>query len=132
MDETYPRRVADQLVVEIKAAMARSGIRSSRALAREIGETSQYVSMRLDGGNPRTGERVPLNVRDLAAIAQALELAPHELVRRAEIALRGGAVVAFPTRDDEIDALLTLNPAASEPDGDEDPDAEIEAQQIEP
>ena len=101
MDD-YGQRLAEQLVIEVKAAMARAGITSSRALGRAIGASSQYMSSRLDGGNPRTGERVPLNVRDIAEIAEALGLVPHELVERAEIALeyqdRGehGRVVEFP------------------------------------
>ncbi|MCR6647765.1 MAG: helix-turn-helix transcriptional regulator [Cellulomonas sp.] len=36
------------------------------------------------------------------------------------------------TDDDELARLITLNPAASEADGDEDPDAEVEEQQREP
>lgn len=104
MDD-YGQRLAEQLVIEVKAAMARAGIASSRALGRQIGKDSQYMSNRLDGGNPRTGERVILNVRDIAEIAGALGLVPHELVERAELALeyqdRGdqGRVVEFPASE---------------------------------
>lgn len=84
MDDDYGRRLSEQLVIEVKAAMARAGISSSRALGRAIGQNSQYMSNRLDGGNPRTGERVPLNVHDLADIGQALGLEPHVLIERAE------------------------------------------------
>lgn len=104
---TYGQRVADQLVIEVKAAMARAGIRSSRALARAIGESSQYVSMRLDGGNPRTGERVALNVHDLATIGGAVGVSPNELMRRAEeVVTKEGYVLAAMDRDDseEIEA----------------------------
>lgn len=83
----YGRRLAEQLVVEVKAAMVRAGIGSSRALGRAIGQSSQYVSSRLDGGNPRTGERVPLDATDLAAIAEALGITASTLVARAEKAL---------------------------------------------
>lgn len=57
---------------------------SSRGLGRLIDKSSQYMSTRLDGGNPRTGERVPLGVGDLAAIADALGISLTDLVERAE------------------------------------------------
>ena len=81
--DTYPQRLADALVLEIKAEMGRQDL-SSRALGRMIGESSQYMSTRLDSGNPRTGERVTLNVRDLYAIASALNVEPLELMSRAQ------------------------------------------------
>lgn len=115
MDETYPARLAEQLVIEVKAAMARAGVRSSRALARLIGESSQYVSMRLDGGNPRTGERVPLNVRDLIAIAEALNVLPSALIARAEAAVS------------EADDTITLMAASETED-----DTEVESWQEHP
>lgn len=88
MDD-YGQQLAEQLVIEVKAAMVRAGIQSSRALGRAIGQNSQYMSNRLDGGNPRTGERVPLNVRDIAEIGEAVGVEPHVLVERAERALAG-------------------------------------------
>jgi hypothetical protein len=130
MDD-YGRRLAEQLVIEVKAAMARAGISSSRALGRVIGQSSQYVSTRLDGGNPRTGERVPLNVRDMADIAEALGLPAHVLVERAEDALEQqdraehGRVVEFGReRHPEDDYVLAAL--------DRDDDVEVEAQQVEP
>lgn len=75
-------RFSEAVVSEIKAEMGRRGL-SSRALGRLIGENSQYMSMRLDGGNPRTGKKVTLSITDLAAIASALELDPDEFLRRA-------------------------------------------------
>lgn len=86
-DAERDRRFAEQLVVEVKAAMARAGVRSSRALGRMIGETSQYMSTRLDGGSPKSGVRVALDADDLWAIGNALGVLPSELVRRAEDAL---------------------------------------------
>lgn len=77
---------ADALVLEIKAEMGRRDL-SSRGLGRMIGWSSQYVSTRLDGGNPRTGIRVPLTVRDIAAIASALDMNADELMSRAQAAL---------------------------------------------
>lgn len=83
MDNGYAERFADALITEIKSAMARKGL-SSRGLGRLIGESSQYMSMRLDGGNPRTGTRVVLTTRDLAAIAAALEMDLRALVEEAQ------------------------------------------------
>lgn len=83
MTSDYAQRFSDALVSEIKAEMGRQDL-SSRALGRLIGATSQYVSARLDGGNPRTGERVTLNVRDVAEVADALGLTYIDLIERAE------------------------------------------------
>lgn len=94
--DNYTQRLADALVSEIKAEMGRQDL-SSRALGRMIGESSQYMSMRLDGGNPRTGERVTLNVRDLYAIASALNVEPLDLMSRAQrIASEQSNVKQFP------------------------------------
>lgn len=83
MDEELATRFSDAMVSEIKAEMGRQDL-SSRALARRIGSNPQFVSSRLDGGNPRTGERVILNIRDVVMIADALGLSYVELIQRAE------------------------------------------------
>jgi hypothetical protein len=103
MESTYGQRVADQLLVEIRSEMGRKGVRSSRALGRLIHQSSQYVSSRLDGGNPRTGERVPLTVRDLLDVANSLSLPASELLARAEAAVTvdpagTDATAVLPTR----------------------------------
>lgn len=117
--DNYTQRLADALVTEIKAEMGRQDL-SSRALGRLIGESSQYMSMRLDGGNPRTGERVTLNIRDLYAIASALRVEPLDLMTRAQRVASGvDNVTPFPARnvgtpsDDEI--YLAARPADPEP-----------------
>ncbi|GAA4124682.1 hypothetical protein GCM10022215_32530 [Nocardioides fonticola] len=100
-------RLPEHLVLEIKAEMGRRDL-SSRALGRLIGQNSQYMSFRLDGGNPRTGERVPLNVRDLAAIASALNLDPAELMERATVAALEEALQVVDIKDfDRFDGPLT-------------------------
>lgn len=76
-------RFSDAMVSEIKAEMGRQDL-SSRGLARLIGSNPQFVSSRLDGGNPRTGERVVLTIRDIVMIANALGLSYVELIGRAE------------------------------------------------
>lgn len=88
MDELeFATRFSDAMVSEIKAEMGRQDI-SSRALARLIGSNPQFVSSRLDGGNPRTGERVILNIRDIVMISAALGLNYVELLERAENVVR--------------------------------------------
>lgn len=82
-DEEFANRFSDALVTEIKAEMGRQDL-SSRGLARLIGSNPQFVSSRLDGGNPRTGERVVLNIRDIVQIANALGIPYLELITRAE------------------------------------------------
>lgn len=79
-------RFRDALVGEIKAEMGRKGIRSTRQLAEMIGESSPYLSARLDGGEPKTKRRVLLNVVDLEKIGHALDVEPSELLARATLA----------------------------------------------
>lgn len=117
--DNYSQRLADALVSEIKAEMGRQDL-SSRALGRLIGETSQYMSMRLDGGNPRTGERVTLNVRDLYSIASALHIDPLDLMSRAQrVASEATNVTPFPARNfgtpTEDDMYLAARAADHEP-----------------
>lgn len=93
MDNDYAQRLSDALVSEIKAEMGRRDL-SSRALGRLIGKSSQYMSDRLDGGNSKTGKRVTLNINDLYAIAEALELDAADLMTRAsDLAQTGGELV---------------------------------------
>lgn len=84
----YLQRFSDALVSEIKAEMGRRGL-SSRALGRQVARSSQYMSDRLDGGNSKTGRRVTLTVKDLAAIAAVFGLHPAELIERATSAADG-------------------------------------------
>lgn len=82
-DEELAKRFSDAVVSEIKAEMGRQDL-SSRGLAKLIGSNPQFISSRLDGGNPRTGERVILNIRDIIVIASALGIPWAELMTRAE------------------------------------------------
>lgn len=111
VDDDSAQRFSDALVSEIKAEMGRRDL-SSRKLGVLIGESSQYMSMRLDGGNPRTGVRVLLNVRDIAAIADALGIDAATLMARAAAAaadepdnvVRGRFDVRA-SPEDELDAV---------------------------
>lgn len=116
-----PVQFSDALVSEIKAEMGRQDM-SSRALGRLIGASAQYISSRLDGGNPRTGERVVLTVRDLAAIAQALGLDEIELISRAqEAASRKSNVIPMRQDADLYTADIEEDAAASTDDSAPDP-----------
>lgn len=95
LNKAQQDRFPDALVLEIKAELGRRGW-SSRELGRQIGRTSQYVSMRLDGGNPKTGELVALTVEDVAAIASALDLDPHALIQRAEALAASESAIELP------------------------------------
>ena len=112
---TYLATFSDALVSEIKAEMGRRDL-SSRALGRLLGRSSQYMSDRLDGGNSKTGRRVTLTVKDLAAIAAVFEVHPAELIRRAKEAadgLQGGApVVELPRSSTEPDDVAAHDSAA--------------------
>lgn len=113
MDNDYFQRFSDALVSEIKAEMGRRDL-SSRGLGRLIGKSSQYMSDRLDGGNPKTGKRTVLSVPDLFAIADALGVDANDLTDRATAAAEGapdnivrgrfGTNVGAPTEDD-LDAV---------------------------
>lgn len=76
------KRIALALVDEINMEKGRQHL-SSRRLGNLIGRSSQYVSMRLDGGNPQTGKLVTLDVIDLAAICSALGIELTDLLNRA-------------------------------------------------
>jgi len=119
VDEDFAQRFSDALVSEIKAEMGRRDL-SSRKLGVLIGESSQYMSTRLDGGNPRTGLRVLLNVRDIAAIADALGIDAATLMARAAAAadtpsnvVHGRFGVGAPSEDEQHDAVA--RPADLEP-----------------
>jgi hypothetical protein len=86
--DDYLAGFSEALVSEVKAEMGRRSL-SSRALGRLLGRSSQYMSDRLDGGNSKTGRRVTLTVKDLAAIAEVFDLHPAELIRRAKAAVDG-------------------------------------------
>lgn len=107
-DDELATRFSDALVSEIKAEMGRQDL-SSRGLARLIGSNPQFVSSRLDGGNPRTGERVILNIRDIVMIANALGMSHLDLITRAENVARrqqdyelvaNESIEEFPAGDD--------------------------------
>ena len=77
---------ADAVVRAIRTEMRVQRVRSVRALAEMSGLRIGAVRARMNG-NVRTGQKVPVNVRDLAAIAAALGTSPSALLVRAEAIL---------------------------------------------
>lgn len=74
-----PAKTLTQLVAtEIKVEMARQDLRQSQ-LARKMGVTEQWLSVRLRG-------RQPIDLNDLARIAHALGVEVHRLLPEPEVA----------------------------------------------
>lgn len=97
-------RFSDALVSEIKAEMGRRDL-SANALGRLIGATSSYMSDRLGKGNSKTGQRVVLTVKDLAAIGAVLGVEPAELMRRAMAVADGALPPPMRMRDDLLEVV---------------------------
>lgn len=82
LDEDYLQRFSEAVVQEIWNEMGRQRIRSLRELARRAGMTHTSLNARM-GIDSRTGKPVVLNVRDIAAIGDALGVEPGALIKRA-------------------------------------------------
>lgn len=78
----YRERLADALVREIKAEMARRRVASNRELAKLAGVSHSSVNDRLSGAT-RTGRRTAISITDLFGYAAALEVDPRDLLNRA-------------------------------------------------
>lgn len=80
---TTPERTAtltSLVAAEIRAQMGRLDVRQSE-LARRMGETDQWMSMRLKG-------RTPIDINELSRIAKALGLGVHQLLPSPDEAAR--------------------------------------------
>lgn len=78
--EVSAKTLTQLVATEIKVQMARADVRQSQ-LAREIGKTEQWLSVRLRG-------RQPIDLNDLALVANALGVGVHQLLPPPEIASR--------------------------------------------
>lgn len=74
--DTGPQ-LSGSVASEIRAEMARRGITQS-TLADKLGKPQQWVWRRLNSAS-----RQPISLDDLAVIAQALDVEPAELIKRA-------------------------------------------------
>lgn len=82
-----PAKTLTQLVaIEIKVQMARADVRQSQ-LAREIGKTEQWLSVRLRG-------RQPFDIHDLALIAKGLGVGLYEILPPPEVVAQAAEVSA--------------------------------------
>lgn len=70
--EVNAKTLTQLVATEIKVQMARADVRQSQ-LAREIGKTEQWLSVRLRG-------RQPIDMNDLALIAKGLKVGVHDLL----------------------------------------------------
>lgn len=86
LGDEYLARFSEAVVQEIWNEMGRQRITSLRELARRAGMTHTSINVRMNGDS-RTGKQVTLNVRDLAAIGNALGVEPGRLVDRAQDAM---------------------------------------------
>jgi transcriptional regulator with XRE-family HTH domain len=87
---TTPERTAtltSLVAAEVRAWMGRLDVRQSE-LARRMGESDQWLSMRLKG-------RTPIDVNELHRIAKALGLGVHQLLPAPEVAARAADVQAI-------------------------------------
>ncbi|WP_179210859.1 helix-turn-helix domain-containing protein [Cellulomonas iranensis] len=104
-----------------------------RARIGELNITAKVVAER--SGIPTAtlsrllNEKKPIYVEQLDALCSALNLDIAAVLDAADRASRRRHLTLV--TDDDVDALMTLNPAAFDADGD-DLDAEVEAQQQEP
>lgn len=87
------------VAMEIRVAMTRADVRQSE-LARRIGKTEQWLSVRLRG-------RQPIDLNDLALIAGALGVSPLDLLPSREIA---AAASRNPNQDSGQVSRLTTPP----------------------
>ncbi|GIE35948.1 hypothetical protein Ait01nite_089930 [Actinoplanes italicus] len=80
MPEVSAKTLTQLVAVEIRVAMARENIKQSE-LARRIGRTEQWLSVR------RTGKQ-PIDLNDLALIAKGLGVAIQDLLPTEEAMAR--------------------------------------------
>jgi transcriptional regulator with XRE-family HTH domain len=76
--EVNAKTLTQLVATEIRVQMARADVRQSQ-LAREIGKTEQWLSVRLRG-------RQPIDLNDLYLIAKGLGVGVHELLPPPEVA----------------------------------------------
>jgi transcriptional regulator with XRE-family HTH domain len=76
--EPAAKTLTQLVATEIRVQMARADVRQSQ-LARELGKTEQWLSVRLRG-------KQPIDLNDLALIARALGVSVHQLLPPADIA----------------------------------------------
>jgi len=87
---TTPERTATLtalVAAEIRAWMGRLDVRQSE-LARKLGESDQWLSMRLRG-------RTPLDINEMQRIARALGIGVHELLPNPDLADQAAAPPAI-------------------------------------
>jgi transcriptional regulator with XRE-family HTH domain len=106
--EVNAKTLTQLVATEIKVQMARADVRQSQ-LAREIGKTEQWLSVRLRG-------RQPIDINDLALIAKGLSVGIHQLLPPPDEAAQ--AVIGSPAIPRYLDmAVRPDRPADNRPAG---------------
>jgi transcriptional regulator with XRE-family HTH domain len=110
--EVSAKTLTQLVATEIKVQMARADVRQSQ-LAREISKTEQWLSVRLRG-------RQPIDLNDLALIANALGVGVRELLPTPEVAARAvvvpEAIPRYSQVPDQV-AIQTPRPRDNRPPG---------------
>lgn len=115
----------------LSTAVAESGL-TRRVLAEVTGMSANRIGIILREEGP------PATVGEVGLIGEAVGLDASTVIGRADHAISNASASVTPLHrgspayDDDIDHLITLNPAASDPTEGYDPDAEVEAQQDQP
>jgi transcriptional regulator with XRE-family HTH domain len=128
-----PLQPLDTAIARILAdAIEKSGL-TRRVLADQTGMSANRIGIILREEQP------PATVGEVGILAEAVGMDASSVIRAAEASLAEepsptARVLAFsrPLTEEEIDAMITENPAASDPPEGYDADAEVEAQQDEP
>jgi transcriptional regulator with XRE-family HTH domain len=126
-----PLQPLDSAIARILAAGVIDSGLTRRALAERTGMSANRIGIILREEQP------PATVGEVGMIAEAIGTDASSVIRMAERATPTGATVhmlapVHVPSDHEVEDLITLNPAASDPAEGYDSDAEVEAQQDQP
>ncbi len=102
--EVNAKTLTQLVATEIKVQMARADVRQSQ-LARKIGKTEQWLSVRLRG-------RQPIDINDLHLIAKGLDVGVHDLLPPPEEAADAASFTGrYRLRDDRPTLAHPSRPA---------------------
>lgn len=114
--EVNAKTLTQLVATEIKVQMARADVRQSQ-LAREIGRTEQWLSVRLRG-------RQPIDINDLALIAKGLNVGIYDLLpppdEAAQVVVGSSAIPRYldlTVRSDAHVARMADRPPDNRPSG---------------
>lgn len=106
--EASAKTLTQLVATEIRVQMARSDVRQSQ-LAREIGKTEQWLSVRLRG-------RQPIDLNDLMLIAKALDVGIHQLLPSPDVAATARTMASYVAPSSRLSELVS-RPRDNRPSG---------------